>query len=75
MACAHGQLDEDEKVYFAVQAAACDFGEACAKFGDDNRYPDVVPLNNIIHTLMTELWDRSFSQTEIRLASKLPSTI
>ena len=49
-------------------AAAYDFGEQCANFRDRNGYPDIVPLETITNHLMTELWDRGFSQIEIRAA-------
>jgi len=61
-------LDDQEKIYFAAHSAAYDFGEACAKFRDQNTYPDIQPLENVITSLMTELWDRCFSQGEIRQA-------
>ncbi len=48
--------------------AAYDFGLRCAVLATDNPYEEVAPLELIISTLMTELWDRNFSQTEIRAA-------
>jgi len=61
-------LDDDEKIWVEAIAAAYDFGEQCANFRAKNGYPDTVPLEVIINHLMTELWDREFSQTEIRTA-------
>jgi SOS response regulatory protein OraA/RecX len=62
------ELDDSDKVYFAAQEAAFHFAAACAKFRDSNQHPNIVPLEDIINTLMTELWDRGFSQSEIRSA-------
>lgn len=52
--------------------AQCDnavwsFGQQCRDFKKSNPY-DLVALDRIINTLMTELWDNGFSQTEIRSA-------
>ena len=62
------KADDDQKVWNAAHSAAYDFGEHCAKFRDENPYDEIVALDVIINTLMTELWDRGFSQTEIRAA-------
>ena len=43
------------------------FGQQCRSLKDSNPY-DFVALDRIINTLMTELWDNGFSQTEIRSA-------
>jgi hypothetical protein len=43
------------------------FGRQCREFKKSNPY-DLVALDQIINTLMTELWDNGFSQTEIRSA-------
>jgi hypothetical protein len=48
--------------------AAYEFALRCARLVTSNPYPSVVPLSSIINTLMTELWDRNFSQGEIRVA-------
>jgi hypothetical protein len=61
-------LDADDKVVLAAYDAAYVFGQACSTFRDQNPYPQIVPLDDMINTLMTELWDRRFSQTEIRTA-------
>lgn len=61
-------LSETEKVYFRAHKAAFDFGNECARFRDNYKEKDVVPLESIINTLMTELWDKCFSQSEIRFA-------
>ena len=49
--------------------AASIFGRQCRELAASNPYGDLVdPLRNMINTLMTELWDNGFSQTEIRRA-------
>src|SRR5579859_7647861 len=45
--------------------AAHEFARRCAELRDSNPY-DQVALDHIIVTLATELWDRGFSQTEIK---------
>jgi len=47
--------------------AADAFASRCAELYSSNPYSEV-PLQRIINTLMTELWDRGFSQSEIRSA-------
>ena len=48
--------------------AAYEFAQRCASLAARNPYNSAAPLSCIINTLMTELWDRSFSQSEIRTA-------
>jgi hypothetical protein len=49
--------------------AASVFGRQCADLTKSNPYGEkVAPLEDMINTLMTELWDNGFSQTEIRRA-------
>ena len=48
-------------------SAAWAFGQQCRDLKNSNPY-DLVALDRIINTLMTELWDNGFSQTEIRSA-------
>jgi hypothetical protein len=48
--------------------AAYEFARRCAVLVTRNPYNSTAPLVGIINTLMTELWDRTFSQTEIRTA-------
>jgi len=48
--------------------AAYRFALRCAELVTENPYNSAAPLNGIIKSLMTELWDRNFSQTEIRAA-------
>lgn len=49
-------------------AAAYLFALRCADLVTQNPYNSAAPLNGIINSLMTELWDRNFSQTEIQTA-------
>ena len=48
--------------------AAYEFGLRCAKLVTENPHNYPAPLHNIINSFMTELWDRNFSQGEIRTA-------
>jgi hypothetical protein len=48
-------------------SAAWAFGQQCRDLKNSNPC-DLVALDRIINTLMTELWDNGFSQTEIRSA-------
>ncbi|MGH6951686.1 MAG: hypothetical protein ACREH4_12485 [Vitreimonas sp.] len=47
--------------------AAWRFGQQCRDLNKSNPH-DLIALDRIINTLMTELWDNGFSQTEIRSA-------
>lgn len=47
--------------------AARAFGRQCRALNNRNPY-DLAALDMITNTLMTELWDNGFSQTEIRSA-------
>jgi hypothetical protein len=49
--------------------AAWTFGRQCADFTKSNPYGiQVDPQEQLINTLMTELWDNGFSHSEIRTA-------
>ena len=48
--------------------AAYEFALRCADLVTRNPYDHRAPLSTLVNTLMTELWDRNFSQTEIRAA-------
>ncbi|MEI9932128.1 MAG: hypothetical protein WDM89_16690 [Rhizomicrobium sp.] len=48
--------------------AATVFAESCRQLKKENPYPEIDALQNIASALVTELWDRFFSQTEIRSA-------
>jgi len=45
--------------------ATSNFALRCAEISTQSGHPEN-PLRHIIVSLMTELWDRNFSQTEIR---------
>jgi hypothetical protein len=61
-------LSPAEQAHADADGAAWRFGQACAAFRDGPRFQQHPPLVLIVNTLMTELWDRGFSQTEIRHA-------
>jgi hypothetical protein len=44
------------------------FGLSLQELHESNPWPEFRLLPNAMNTLMTELWDRGFSQTEIREA-------
>ena len=51
--------------------AAWLFAVECSELHRTDPYKEIPVLDNLINTLMTELWDRGFSQTEIRTAFEL----
>jgi hypothetical protein len=51
-----------------VSTVVCDFGVALRELHDNNPWPEQPLLPFAMNYLMTELWDRYFSQTEIREA-------
>jgi hypothetical protein len=63
-------LDDDERLWSGAHDVGAELAQACARLRDKNPYPDLPdpPLDHLINFLMTELWDRNFSQTEIRRA-------
>ena len=65
-------MTEREEVPWEGQCAdaAYQFALRCAGLAARNPYNFAAPLalNRIINALMTELWDRNFSQREIRTA-------
>lgn len=63
-------MTEREEVPWEEQCAdaAYEFALRCADMVTRNPHKIVAPLNGIINSLMTELWDRNFSQSEIRTA-------
>ncbi|MBX3577488.1 MAG: hypothetical protein KF723_09765 [Rhizobiaceae bacterium] len=48
-------------------AVAATFARRCRELYDQNPY-DEAPLESVINTFMTELWDSGFSQSEIAKA-------
>jgi hypothetical protein len=66
-------IDSNDVVPWEGQtyAAAASFGELVRRLNDTNPYADTQtgpPLEQIMITLATELWDQGFSQKEIRIA-------
>jgi hypothetical protein len=66
-------MSETEETSWEAQCAnaAYEFALRCAVLAADNPYDEDAPLNGFIGHLMSELWDRNFSQTEIRNAFEL----
>jgi hypothetical protein len=62
-------MADDEENPWELQCldAAAAFAVRCAELYSINPYSEV-PLRRVINSLMTELWDRGFSQSEIRTA-------
>jgi hypothetical protein len=63
-------MTEGDEVPWESQCAdaAYEFGLQCASLVARNPQPSAAPLDRTINCLMTELWDRNFSQSEIRTA-------
>ncbi len=60
--------DEEENPWeLQCLDAAHDFALRCTELYSSNPYSEV-PLRRVINSLVTELWDRGFSQSEIRTA-------
>lgn len=66
----NSSTDEWQSRYISV---TYDFAEHCAHLRDTNPF-DPSALEAIAVYLATELWDRGFSQTEIRSAFKTATT-
>jgi hypothetical protein len=62
-------MADDEENPWELQCldAAAAFTVRCVELYSINPYSEV-PLRRVINSLMTELWDRGFSQSEIRTA-------
>ena len=61
------ELDSDTAWQSGLYDEAHRFASSCATFRDTNP-SDRPALREVMVTLATELWDRSFSQSEIRSA-------
>lgn len=59
-------LTADETVYFAAINAAEALAECCLRLRGRDFAAGRDPLGHVINALMTALWDRSFSQSEIK---------
>lgn len=64
----------DEPWEGRLYLAAYNFGMECANLRNNNPYK-LSALDEIISTLATELWDRGFSQSEIRNALHAGDTV
>ncbi len=62
------ELDKETVWSTNVIETAHDFAEAVQRMCNENPSKLADPLTNIMNDTMTELWDRGFSQTEIRQA-------
>jgi hypothetical protein len=65
--------DSDESDLWQMQHRKLvqDFAEAVSLMHESNPWPEFPLLPNAMDYLMTEFWDRCFSQTEIREAFEL----
>ncbi len=63
---APNDLTDDEAVYFAALDAAEALADCCRQLRGRDFAAGRDPLGHGINALMTALWDRSFSQSEIR---------
>ena len=63
-------MELDKETLWSTNAidVAHDFAEAVQRLCDENPSKLADPLTRIMNDTMTELWDRGFSQTEIRQA-------
>ncbi|WP_306115079.1 MULTISPECIES: hypothetical protein [unclassified Roseovarius] len=62
------ELDKETDWNRRMINAAHDFAEIIRKLCDENPSKLADPLTHVMNDLMTELWDRAFSQSEIRHA-------
>lgn len=60
-------MPNDDEVSWEMKCleAASSFAARCKELYASNPYSEI-PLHSILNTLMTELWDSGFSQSEIR---------
>lgn len=61
-------MSDNDDWQVASLSAATDFAIRCAELCSSYPSFEKQPLLGIINTMMTELWDRNFSQDEIREA-------
>ncbi len=62
------ELNECDSWHLQAVDAPAAFAKECFALAKSNACNLQSPLSSIINNLMTELWDRNFSQTEIRTA-------
>jgi hypothetical protein len=58
--------DEELRAFLAAYDLAADLAKRCNQLREMYRPSNNDALRDVISTLMTELWDQRFSQTEIR---------
>jgi hypothetical protein len=63
--------EDNDRWQMQHRALVQDFAQAMTELHESNPWPDLPLLPNAMDYLMTELWDRCFSQTEIREAFEL----
>jgi hypothetical protein len=61
-------LTEEERCLFGAYSIAADLAASCRRLRDMAVSVSATGLEQVVNTLMTEFWDRGFSQTEIRRA-------
>ena len=61
-------LTEDERAYLSTIDAAATLAVRCKELRKRDYFADRDALGQVINCLMTELWDQSFGQSEIRAA-------
>jgi hypothetical protein len=61
-------LTDEERALSAAFGVAADFALRCRQLREMNVPVSRTALDLLINTLMTELWDQLFSQTDIRTA-------
>lgn len=63
-------MDLDAETQWVADSSdlGSDFARGCRKLCHENPSRHAAPLDHIMITMMTELWDIGFSQTEIRNA-------
>jgi len=62
------ELDDETAWVTKTIDTGCNFAAACRVLCDENPSNYLEPLEHIMLDMMTELWDRRFSQSEIRRA-------
>ena len=62
------RLTGEEQVLFGAYNVAADLAVRCRQLAKLNASTSERALEMVVNTFMTELWDQSFSQAEIRSA-------
>jgi hypothetical protein len=61
-------LTDEERALFGAYDVAADLAARCRRLREMNVSVSGDALDRVVNRLMTEFWDQSFSQTEIRRA-------